>query len=42
MQTTIEDQVARQVLAGHVGDGATVRFDVADDELVIADGVDGE
>ncbi|WP_242681262.1 ATP-dependent chaperone ClpB [Tessaracoccus sp. SD287] len=42
VQTTIEDQVARQVLAGHVGDGATVRFDVADDELVIADGVDGE
>ena len=42
VQTTIEDQVARQVLAGHVGDGATVGFDVVDDELVIADGTDGE
>ena len=36
VQTTIEDQLARKVLAGEVGDGATVRFDVIDDQLVIS------
>ncbi|MGA4507871.1 ATP-dependent chaperone ClpB [Propionibacteriaceae bacterium G1746] len=35
VQTTIEDQVARKVLAGEVGDGATVTFDVVDDQLRI-------
>ncbi|MGA4668982.1 ATP-dependent chaperone ClpB [Propionibacteriaceae bacterium Y1923] len=35
VQTTIEDQVARKVLAGEVGDGATVSFDAVDDQLLI-------
>ena len=31
VQTTIEDQLARLVLAGTIGDGSTVTFDVTDD-----------
>ncbi|MBA8793370.1 ATP-dependent Clp protease ATP-binding subunit ClpB [Friedmanniella endophytica] len=30
IQTSIEDQLARRVLAGEIGEGDTVRFDVAD------------
>lgn len=35
VQSTIEDQLARRVLAGEVADGATVTFDAVDDNLVI-------
>ncbi|WP_152365603.1 ATP-dependent chaperone ClpB [Microlunatus speluncae] len=37
IQSTIEDQLARRVLAGEIGDGATITFDVDDsnDGLVI-------
>ncbi len=31
LQTTVEDQLARKLLAGEVGDGVTVRFDVTPD-----------
>jgi ATP-dependent Clp protease ATP-binding subunit ClpB len=32
VQTTIEDSLAREVLSGQIGDGATVRFDVDEGE----------
>ncbi|MGB3955917.1 MAG: ATP-dependent chaperone ClpB [Brooklawnia sp.] len=42
LQTTVEDQLARKLLAGEVTDGQTVRFDVAPDgddlEIVQVDG----
>ncbi len=39
IQSTIEDQLARRVLAGEIGDGDTITFDVDDsnDGLVITD-----
>ena len=35
VQSTIEDQLARKVLAGEVADGATVRFDQVEDGIAI-------